>query len=282
VVKVLIVGGNGNIGKILLRALSSANLYSTTRSGGGGTLALDLNHPERFNYNFLDDGDFVLMLAANSSPKDCTEKYEEVYKTNFRGTNFFINKCLVRNANVLFFSSDNVYAGGNELYDEKSECVPANSYGKMKLNVEKRFESHENFKVFRLSYVLHYDDNFTKFMRSCVKGNKLVSVFQPFVRSSVGIQDLVLAVENLIKNWDKIDIPIFNICGVAPTERFEITESYKRNVNSNLRYEIVKPEAGFFDFRQEIIKIKSLYFRDLLGRKPCDLDEVYKELKRKN
>lgn len=276
--KVVIVGSSGLIAKRLgdsgIKQEHSVFFTSRKEDFSGGFL--DLARAENFDYEWLKNADLILHLGAISSPDLCASDYNSAYQINVTGTKYFLERALKKGSKVLFFSSDYVYGESfeNEVFDENSVIKPFGEYGKMKAEVEEEFLDHSNFKVFRLSYVFAKDDKFTSYLRECTETLTRPEVFDPLVRNVVYIEDLILAIRNLINNFDHFKPKIINVCGDAPLSRVDMANLYQKFVDPGLQYKVVNPGKDFFISRPKKILLKSLYLETLLEREPYALEKA--------
>lgn len=269
----LIVGKNGFIAKKLLER-DTKKYLCTSSQNEAGNIFLDLHQPEIFDYTLINKNTKVVLLAAISSPDECTKNYENSYSINVVGTKKFIEEVIKREGKVLFFSSDVVYGNTIEAVDEETMTNPFGSYAKMKDEVEKAFDHELNFKVFRLSYVLSKEDKYLSYLQNCISNNEAAEVFHPFNRKVVFINDLLEAIENILKKWDEFGNKKFNICGDEDISRKDIADFYNEATGSKLTYTIIEPNQIFWDARPKDINIHSLYLEKLLGRKPTKIKDA--------
>ncbi|MBT5016364.1 sugar nucleotide-binding protein [Candidatus Peregrinibacteria bacterium] len=273
--KIFVIGKNGFIAqKILHEFQNKYNLIPTSSQAEKDVVFLDLQTPENFDYDLINKDDFVIHLAAISSPDACEQNYETAYQINVKGAQFFLKKCLEKNAKVLFFSSDVVYGNSENCFDENSTCEPFGVYAEMKHETEQALLAEPNAKIFRLSYVFAKNDKFTNYLKNCAEKNEAAELFHPFFRNAVYLQDLVDAIEALIKNFDQFDNKIFNISGPELLSRKDLAQIYQTYINQNLKFNIVTPEENFFKKRPKSIKLKSLYLNKLLDREPLAIEKA--------
>jgi dTDP-4-dehydrorhamnose reductase len=272
----IIIGKNGFIAKKLL----SRDKYQVTTSSINyeDALFLDLKNPEKFDYSCLNANTTIVFLAAVSSPDECNNNYEESYKVNVIGTKYFINEALKKSVKVLFFSSDVVYGNMINTVDEDSQTNPFGNYAKMKDEVEKTFDGFENFKVFRLSYVLSQEDKYLSYLKSCIDKNEIAEVFHPFSRKVVYIDDVLQAIENIIEKWDTFDNQKFNICGEEDISRKDIADFYNEAMENKLKYSVTEPDEKFWEARPKDINITSLYLEKLIGLKPTKIKDAINKI----
>ena len=237
-------------------------------------LKLDLKNIDEFDFNKINKNDFVIFLAAISSPDECQKDFKKSFSINVIGTIKFIEESIRRNANVLFFSSDTVYGEDNEQNDEDTIPIkPFGEYALMKLSVENYFRNEPNLKIFRLSYVFSWNDKFMKYLHSCRTNNSKAKVFHPFIRNIVYINDVIDGILKLSKNWNNYDQQIFNFCGSKQYSRLDIIELYNKYVFT-LNYEISNPPKNFYKARPELINIRSKYTELLLGRTFTNIEKA--------
>lgn len=274
-----IVGINGYIAGNLFKTLEdrkNIKYTSSSRQNEKNCYYLDLAESEKFDYNVINENDYIICLASVSSPDICDRQYDFAYKVNVSGTKYFIKKCLEKNARVLFMASDTVYGASrnNDVFLENSDCNPVGSYGIMKHSVEKEFLPENNFKSFRLSYVFSKEDKFTSYLAGCSEKKVRADIFHPVYRNAVYLKDVIQAIINLEKKWNDFDNKVFNLCGKQLLSRIDLAKIYKNTVDKNLDINIIQPEDGFFKARPQIINMESLYLAKLLERNPYTIEQA--------
>lgn len=278
--KVFITGADGYIGSRLAQELSDKyRIIRILQYGENARLSLDLEKPEKFQFDQIEEGSYVIHLAAVSSPDKCSKEYDRSRQINVTGTSYFIEECLKRGSRVLFFSSDVVYGAsdfeGEKYFDENSSCNPLGEYSYMKREVEKSFLGKDGFKVFRLSYVYSKNDKFILYLRSCCEKGEVADIFHPFSRNVVYIEDIIAAVKNLIDKWESTKESVFNLVGPETISRKKMAELYKREVDPRLQVKVTEPEESFFKNRPKTIRVRSLFLNKLLERPPTELGRAY-------
>lgn len=258
---VAIVGSSGYIAQHLFGRVSDIigmeHVYKIGRKPDDD-MFLDLNFPERFQYGDLDEVDYIIFTAAVSSPDKCKNDFEESWKVNVSGTEFFIREALERGCNVIFFSSDTVFGQDiGKAFDEESETNAATTYGKMKKEVEDYFSGNSHFKAIRLSYVVSATDRFVKYCRGCIERNEEAEIFHPFYRNCITVSDVAGIVCWLIENWKNFQPSYVNAAGLELVSRVRIADEINRLSDYKLKYKIVYPDESFFEDRDKVIQMKS-------------------------
>jgi dTDP-4-dehydrorhamnose reductase len=238
----------------------------STRDGSGGSLALDLEHAERFDAGAVGRDDCLVLLAALSSPDVCAREPERARAVNVEGPTQVIERCLARGARVVFAASDTVYGERDEPFDETASCTPAGDYAAMKHEVERRFAGVAGFGSVRLSYVFSAEDRFTRYLGDCAARGEEAEIFDPFVRAVVHRDDVVQGLLALAREAAP-DMPAtLNFGGPELLSRTAYAEVMRNAVWPSLRWRVVTPGADFFRNRPRRIAMRSPHLSTLLGR----------------
>ncbi len=279
--KNIIIGKNGFIAQQLYKR-NKDFIFTTSNKNDDKSLHLDLQDVNNFNYDIIDKDTSVIFLAAISSPDECNNNYDFAYNINVIGSKHFIKEALKRNAKVLFFSSDVIYGNCVEPVDENSNNNPFGIYAQMKNEIEENFNHNENFKVFRLSYVLSKEDKYLSYLDSCISRNETANVFHPFSRKVVYIVDVLEAIEKILKKWEQFDNQKFNICGEENVSRKDIADFYNEAMRNKLQYKLIEPNDSFWEARPKNINIHSIYLEKLLDRKPIKVQKAINSILNKD
>lgn len=261
--KIAIVGSSGYIAGFLISRFekdSSVEKILKIDQTDEADVRLNLTDATKFNYNILEDIDYVVFTAAISGPDKCASDFELCWNINVTGTSCFIEEAIKKNCKVLFFSSDAVYGNiRGKIYDEESETKAETPYGRMKKAVEDKFKNEQNFKCIRLSYVVSAKDRFVSYCLSCVEKNEIADVFHPFYRNCIVVNDVVNVVWWFANNWNNYPYYVLNIAGEELVSRVRIADELNRIIDGKLKYTISLPGGDFYKNRPQITQMKSLY-----------------------
>ena len=144
--KIVIVGSNSYISERLIGKLRHDKISFTTISSNPNKsdFKLDLENIDQFDFNIINEDDFIVFLAAVSSPDHCQNEFKKSFNINVIGTIKFIEESIKRKANVIFFSSDTVYGAEIGQNDESVHpSKPVGEYALMKLSVENYFRNEQ-------------------------------------------------------------------------------------------------------------------------------------------
>ena len=264
--KAAIVGSSGYIAEFILRRFANEPEIDSVLKIDRDSLAdvyVDLADPERFDYEALNNIDFVVFTAAISGPDKCAQDFDECWKINVTGTSRFIQEALKRNCRVLFFSSDAAFGDiPGAIYDEESSTEAKTPYGRMKKAIEDKFKSKANFKAIRLSYVASAKDRFVTYCLNCMRNHETADVFHPFYRNVIVVSDVVEVVTYMALRWGDYKPTFLNVAGKELVSRVRIADEINRLFGGKLNYTISMPGEDFFKNRPRITQMKSLYMQE--------------------
>jgi dTDP-4-dehydrorhamnose reductase len=264
--KIIIVGATGYIGKQLhVRAIGNSEVYGTSSTGDDGLNRLQLDAPDKFNYEIIQPSDIVFLTAAISAPDICAREYGRAWAVNVTGTSEFVTQVISRGGRVVFFSSDTVYGERGDAFDETAKSNPAGEYAEMKAEVEKRFLGNPLFKSIRLSYVFSREDKFTRYLSGGAERGEEVELFHPFYRAIVHRDDVVEGTLALAQRWDEFPQQVINFGGPEVLSRIDFAECLQRIALPSLRFRVTEPGDEFFKNRPRVIAMSSDIFPKLLG-----------------
>ena len=260
---VAIVGSSGYIAGFLLKRFEQEKAIEKILKidqNENADAYLNLLEAEEFNYNQLNDIDFIVFTAAISGPDKCATDFDFCWKINVEGTKYFIKEAIARKCKVLFFSSDAVFGDiPGKIYTEESETRAETPYGRMKKAIEDEFKESPSFKAIRLSYVASAKDRFISYCLSCMEKDETADIFHPFYRNVIVVSDVVDVVVWFSKHWDEYTPFVLNVAGKELVSRVRMTDELNRLFDNKLKYTISTPNEDFYNNRPKITQMKSLY-----------------------
>jgi len=182
-VKILLLGGNGQLGHELRRSLAPlGEVVVTTRGGelpdGGACEALDLYAPETFAPLIARTAPDVVVNATGYTDVDRAEDEPELaYKANAEAPAELARVCATLGAKFVHYSTDYVFDGkASTPYREDHPTAPLGIYGASKREGEKRIEaSGAQYLVLRTAwvYAMHGRNFLRTMLRLAVERNEL-------------------------------------------------------------------------------------------------------------
>ena len=263
--KTALVGSSGYIAEFIIQRFNNErdieSILKIDRNDKADGF-LELSEAEKFDYELLNDIDYIVFTAAISGPDQCAREYDVSWNINVIGTIYFIREAIKRGCRVLFFSSDAVFGDiQGMIYDEESMTEANTPYGKMKKAVEDEFKREALFKAIRLSYVASAKDRFITYCLNCIIDNKVADIFHPFYRNVVVVSDVVDIVTYFALHWSEYEPTVLNVAGKELVSRVRIADELNRFLNRKLRYIITMPDEEFFRNRPCVTQMKSLYLQ---------------------
>ncbi len=264
--KIAIVGSSGYIAKYLIERFEKESDIETILKIDQTPEAdafLNLTESEKFDYEALEEIEYVIFTAAISSPDKCASEFDLCWQINVDGTAHFIKEAVKRQCHVLFFSSDAVFGDiPGKIYDENSETKATTPYGRMKKAIEDEFKNEPNFKAIRLSYVASQKDRFVSYCLKCIENGEVADVFHPFYRNVIIVNDVVDVVVWFSSHWNEYKPFVLDVTGTELVSRVRIADELNRVFGDKLQYNVSKPDSFFFKNRPAITQMRSLYLEE--------------------
>lgn len=173
--KILLLGGNGQVGHELRRSLAPlADVVVTTRSGalpgGGACEALDLDAPDTFA-ELVDRvaPDVVVNATAHTAVDRAEDEPDLAFRANAQAPAELARLCAARGATFVHYSTDYVFDGsGQSPYREDQPTAPLGVYGASKLAGEQAIQaSGADHLILRTAWV--YGTRGSNFLRTMLR-----------------------------------------------------------------------------------------------------------------
>lgn len=173
--RILLLGGNGQVGHELRRALASlGEIVVTTRSGelpdGGPCESFDLNAPGTFAPLLARIvPDIVVNATAHTAVDRAEDEPELAFRANAEAPTEIARVCAARGATLVHYSTDYVFDGqGTCPYREEAPTAPLGVYGASKLAGEQGIQaSGANHLILRTAWV--YANRGSNFLRTMLR-----------------------------------------------------------------------------------------------------------------
>ncbi|MFN7136750.1 MAG: dTDP-4-dehydrorhamnose reductase [Thermomonas sp.] len=134
--RVLLLGGNGQVGRALRRTLPAlGEVLVATRDGAGGELAADFDAPQALPGLVARIApDVVVNAAAHTAVDRAEAEPEAAFRANAEAPAALARVCAATGALLVHYSTDYVFDGGSARpYREDDATAPLGVYGASKL-----------------------------------------------------------------------------------------------------------------------------------------------------
>jgi dTDP-4-dehydrorhamnose reductase len=204
--KILVTGGNGQLGTALKEILSSEEVLFTDTDN------MDITNSEQINQVFDEfKPDFLVHGAAFTNVDGCEENPDLAQKVNAQGTFNLAKKSKELGSKMIYISTDYVFDGEKEGYSENDQPNPLSVYGKTKLEGEKSTRELANGWVLRTSWVYGEGKNFVLTMLSLADKLDEIKVVNDQIGRPTYALDLARAIFDVIKKQPEAGI--YNVTG---------------------------------------------------------------------
>ncbi|HBK44966.1 MAG TPA: dTDP-4-dehydrorhamnose reductase [Xanthomonadaceae bacterium] len=172
--KVLVFGGNGQVGQELRRALAGSEVVATTRSGGlpdGGTcLQADFDRPDTLRALLDAQRPAQVVNAAAYTAVDKAEADRAAaFRANAEAPGVIAGWCAEHGVPMVHYSTDYVFDGqGTRPYRPEDATAPLGVYGESKLAGEQAIQAAGGrHLIFRTAWV--YASHGHNFLRTMLR-----------------------------------------------------------------------------------------------------------------
>jgi UDP-glucose 4-epimerase len=282
--KIIVTGGNGFIGKFLIKHLieknhqiTSFDNYSNSNEEyfneltklGVKTIQGDIRKQEEIS-KAARGHDVIIHLAAKISVEDSIKNPDETFGVNVEGTRNVLTSCLNNDIkNLIIISSAAVYGNRineNEILFENSKTEPISPYGKSKLMMEEIVKEFSNlnkinciilriFNVYGPGQSDEYAGVITKFIKNAKKGKPL-KIFGDGMqtRDFISIYDVISIIANSLLKLENKRGEIYNIATGETITIGELANLILSLTGGKSKVEFLKPLDADIRFSNPSIK----------------------------
>ena len=173
--RIFITGIKGQLGTTLDKYLSS---YFNVLNNQGDLKNIDISDKSELKYIFKElSPDYIINCAALTNVDFCEQNKSNSYEVNVNGIKNIIF-CTTNDTKIIHISTDYVFSGNRNIYNESDIPNPLSYYGKNKLESENILRSsNRNYLIIRPSVIFgNTGNNFYVWVRDSLKNNKDISV----------------------------------------------------------------------------------------------------------
>lgn len=194
--KVIILGKNGMLGHDLVNVFKSDELYAFDKH------ELDITDKRLISDKINEiEPDLIINAAAYTNVDECEHSKELAFKVNANGVKNIAESCNGRNCIVMHISTDYVFSGRKNGYEENDKPDPINVYGRSKHLGEKNLRNlAKNYYIIRTSWLFGKNGkNFVDAILNLAKHNKKIDVVNDQRGNPTYTVDLAKSLRRLIE-----------------------------------------------------------------------------------
>jgi dTDP-4-dehydrorhamnose reductase len=230
--RVLLVGGSGMLGSNIVVSSSAFDLYPTY-------LRNRITHPRALQLDISDrdsvlkrveaiQPEVIVHTGGMTKPAACEEEPALAYKVNVEGTAHLVEAARGVGTRFILLSSDLVFDGSAERYDEDRPTHPLSAYGHTKIEGEEwvRTES-DDFAIVRTTVMYGWSSRYTESMAEWIlrglQEDRELNMYHDQYRQFILINDLVAAIFELIEMKAPLNETIL-VAGPELLSRYEFAQ----------------------------------------------------------
>ena len=257
--KILILGGSGLLGKKLVeKASDSFEVISTFNNhkiehSKSRTIRIKLPD-EIFNLKsliFNEKPNLIINTIANTNIDYCEQHKTETYLLHVEMNKQIFKLCEDVASKLIFISSDYVFDGKKGDYMEYDKTSPVNYYGETKAIAESIILQNPTNTVLRSSLIYDWDPQvrFLNYVVDKLRKNENIQAYDDFLTAPIFLEDLV---GSIIKAVKKDASGIYNLAGPSCVTRMDFALAIARK----------------FNFDKNLIEPVSVKSLDLIAERP--------------
>ncbi len=164
--KVAVTGSAGLLGKNLVKELSKNYEVAGISRRACETVNYVCDLSENRSKSILDEinPQIIVHAAAMTNVEKCEISREEAYKNNVLATRQIAQWAANKKRKLIYISTDYIYPGITNNYDENSDPSPLNYYGITKLEGEIETKKVEDHLILRPTGIFGYDADGLNFL----------------------------------------------------------------------------------------------------------------------
>jgi dTDP-4-dehydrorhamnose reductase len=230
--KVLLVGGSGMLGSNIVVSNPAFDLYPTylrNQIAHPKALRLDISHRESVlkRVEAIKPG-VIVHAGGMTKPTACEKEPAVAYRVNVEGTAHLVEAAGGVGARFIFLSSDLVFDGSAERYDEDSPTHPLSVYGHNKVEGEELVRTaSDDFAIVRTTVMYgwssHYTESMAEWILRGLQESRELTMYHDQYRQFILINDLVVAIFELIERKDRLNETLL-VAGPELLSRYELAK----------------------------------------------------------
>lgn len=240
--KILITGGNGQLGNCLRKLVPKYNQYDFNFTE---THVLDITNKDKIEKIFAEyQPDFVINAAAYTAVDLAEQEAEKAFAVNADGVANLAEACAENDAVLIHISTDYVFDGETNLpYSEDDFTNPINIYGESKRKGEiSALDINHKTVIIRTSWLYsEFNKNFVKTMLHLFSVKDELGIVADQFGQPTNANDLAEAIMEIIDS-EVLVFGIYHFSNFPETNWFSFAEKIKEFSNSEIKLKPIATE----------------------------------------
>jgi nucleoside-diphosphate-sugar epimerase len=246
--KILVVGGNGYLGKFLVKVLreNEADIFVISRNceQSNSQFTVDItNFDETYKVIQKIKPDIVYHLAANISRNRDFTIYKEMATVNVQGTLNILKSLEGIDAHFIFTSSSEIYGNNASPFHENQIPKPVSPYSLTKINAEmlvQTYSTNQSEKFTNLRVFNFYGESMPEgffipqMIQSLKKGEDFLMTKGEQVRDFLYVGDVVKALVLTAKNTSSYG-ETMNVCSGKGTKLSQLAAAVNTSMKTKAK-----------------------------------------------
>jgi len=231
--KILVIGSKGMLGTDLMQGLSKTSYEFI----GLDIQDIDITKKEEMSKIKKENPGIIINCAAYTNVDLAETEKEKCYSVNLGGIKNLVRICKKNKITLVYISTDYVFDGKKEGYDEDDEKNPINYYGKTKSEGEDIIINNlEKYYIIRTSWLFGKNGkNFVETIIKLCKEKEEIKVVEDQIGSPTYTKDLSKGIIEIIKNINKYKCGVYHITNSGKCSWFEFASEIARLTGSRCR-----------------------------------------------
>ena len=241
--KILIIGGNGQLGNCLNKLISGYTLDYEFHFTDYDTL--DITNQKQINEYFSEyEPHYCINVSAYTAVDLAEQEKEKAFAINAEGVKHLAEVCAEKGIDLIHISTDYVFSGDTNIpYSEDDFTNPLSVYGASKLEGENlALENNPKTIIIRTSWLYsEFGKNFVKTMLNLFSTKDELNVVADQFGQPTNANDLAEAIMKIISTEEK-EYGVFHFSNYPETTWFDFAQKIAELSKSKIKINPISTE----------------------------------------
>ena len=241
--KILIIGGNGQLGNCLNKLISEYALDYEFHFTDYDTL--DITNQKQINEYFSEyEPHYCINVSAYTAVDLAEQEKEKAFAINAEGVKYLAEACAEKGIDLIHISTDYVFSGDTNIpYSEGDFTNPLSVYGASKLEGENlALENNPKTIIIRTSWLYsEFGKNFVKTMLNLFSTKNELNVVADQFGQPTNANDLAEVIMKIISTEEK-EYGIFHFSNYSETTWFDFAKKIAELSKSKIKINPISTE----------------------------------------